>query len=62
MNSFLCGGFPFCLSHRGTVSGFFSLCGSLGILVTSKISGVLYQSWRPTGTNRIDWLFRSVDL
>ncbi|EGC30876.1 hypothetical protein DICPUDRAFT_157347 [Dictyostelium purpureum] len=31
---------------RGSVSGFFAQCGSLGILVASLLGGVLYDQWK----------------
>eukprot|EP01127_Copromyxa_protea_P001602 TRINITY_DN11563_c0_g1_i1.p1 TRINITY_DN11563_c0_g1~~TRINITY_DN11563_c0_g1_i1.p1 ORF type:complete len:438 (-),score=83.85 TRINITY_DN11563_c0_g1_i1:45-1358(-) len=36
-------------SVRGSVSGFFSLCGSAAILVCSKFGGWLFENWSWTG-------------
>jgi MFS family permease len=34
---------------RGSVSGVFALMGAIGILTTTKIGGLLYDHWRPSG-------------
>eukprot|EP01113_Clastostelium_recurvatum_P046970 TRINITY_DN830_c0_g1_i1.p1 TRINITY_DN830_c0_g1~~TRINITY_DN830_c0_g1_i1.p1 ORF type:complete len:523 (-),score=125.47 TRINITY_DN830_c0_g1_i1:36-1604(-) len=34
---------------RGSTSGFFSFCGAVGILVATKVGGVLFDQWRPSG-------------
>jgi len=31
---------------RGSVIGFFNLCGALGIMVAAKLGGMLFDSWR----------------
>ncbi|KAL0478648.1 vacuolar basic amino acid transporter [Acrasis kona] len=35
---------------RGGVSGIFSLCGAFGILIATKVGGILFDKWRPGGT------------
>ena len=32
---------------RGSVIGLFNLFGAIGILVASKVGGVLFDNWRP---------------
>jgi MFS family permease len=34
---------------RGSVSGFFGMCGALGILCASLLGGYLFDVWRPSG-------------
>lgn len=34
--------------HRGALAGVYSLFGALGIVVTGKIGGWLFDAWRPT--------------
>ena len=34
---------------RGSVIGFFSFCGAIGILVATKIGGILFDGWREAG-------------
>uniref|UniRef100_A0A6B2L3Y7 Major facilitator superfamily (MFS) profile domain-containing protein n=1 Tax=Arcella intermedia TaxID=1963864 RepID=A0A6B2L3Y7_9EUKA len=34
---------------RGAVSGFFSLAGSLSVLLSTKLGGYLFDHWSPTG-------------
>lgn len=34
---------------RGSVIGFFTFCGAIGILVASKVGGMLFDSWREAG-------------
>jgi MFS family permease len=34
---------------RGSVSGIFSLFGGLGILVATKIGGIIFDSWKASG-------------
>ena len=34
---------------RGSVSGVFTLFGAAGILLTTKVGGILYDRWRPSG-------------
>jgi MFS family permease len=33
---------------RGAASGFFGLCGSLSVLMSSKLGGYLFSNWTPT--------------
>src|SRR5690606_22774348 len=35
---------------RGSVAGYFSLCGSAGVLLTTKLGGFLFDIWWPGGT------------
>lgn len=32
---------------RGSIIGFFGLCGGIGILIATKIGGILFDVWRP---------------
>ena len=34
---------------RGSVIGFFNLCGALGIMVAAKLGGMLFDDWREAG-------------
>ncbi len=34
---------------RGSVIGFFSFCGAVGILIATKIGGILFDGWREAG-------------
>jgi len=34
---------------RGSVSGVFTLFGAAGVLLTTKVGGILYDKWRPSG-------------
>ena len=34
---------------RGSVIGFFNLCGALGIMVAAKLGGMLFDNWREAG-------------
>lgn len=36
-------------SIRGSVMGFFTMCGALGILLSAVIGGYLYDNWLPQG-------------
>jgi len=36
-------------TSRGSVSGFFALCGTIGILTGSKLGGYLFDSWQKGG-------------
>lgn len=33
---------------RGSVAGCYSVCGGLGLLVSSKLGGLLLDIWKPT--------------
>eukprot|EP01126_Amoeba_proteus_P042452 TRINITY_DN4614_c0_g2_i2.p1 TRINITY_DN4614_c0_g2~~TRINITY_DN4614_c0_g2_i2.p1 ORF type:complete len:241 (+),score=30.90 TRINITY_DN4614_c0_g2_i2:257-979(+) len=47
-------------NSRGSVSGFFSLCGSIGILICSLGSGALFDKWNPRGPFLLVGLFNAV--
>lgn len=47
---------------RGSIGGAFGLCGSVGILVCSKLGGALYDSWNPAAPFVIFACFNGVLL
>ena len=42
---------------RGAVSGIFSFCGSIGILISTKIGGFLFDYWQPGGPFILNSIF-----
>jgi MFS family permease len=42
------------------VSGFFGLCGSIGILIATKIGGILFDSWMEAGPFVLFAIFNAI--